>query len=258
MAAFRLAQYGADVTKVEPPSGDALARGCPEWYDALHAEQTVVTLDLKEQRGRDELEILLKDADLFLSSLREGALKRLALDWPAIHARHPDLSVVQVQGYPPPHEDLPAHDLTCEAHAGILSPPAIPRALVADFGAAERAFSEAVLLLLARKQGGPGIFRRVTIAEAAETFAVGWKYGITQPDGALGGGLPTYGVYRASSGWIALAAIEPHFVERLSEKLGIEQLDSETLERAFLSRSAEEWERFGHEHDIPIARLKDA
>src|SRR3954468_3289168 len=79
VAAARLAALGADVTKVEPPSGDPLARGCPDWYAELTPGQRIVRLDLKEARERAMLDDLLAEADLLLTATRRAALDRLNL-----------------------------------------------------------------------------------------------------------------------------------------------------------------------------------
>ena len=86
-AAAGLVALGASVTKVEPPAGDPLAAAHPAWYDELRAGQQVVTLDLKQEADRTGLEGLLETADLLLTSNRPGALARLGLAWPVLHAR---------------------------------------------------------------------------------------------------------------------------------------------------------------------------
>ena len=58
-------------------------------------------------------------------------------------------------------------------------------------------------------------------------------HGLTGPDGPVGGGLPAYGFYEARGGWVALAAIEPHFQARLREELGLPELERDALARAF-------------------------
>src|SRR6476661_2061879 len=79
VAASRLCELGAGVLKVEPPSGDPLARMCPSWYGSLAAGQTVISLDLKDEHDRAELERHLEQSDLLLTSMRPEALARLSL-----------------------------------------------------------------------------------------------------------------------------------------------------------------------------------
>ena len=81
VAAARLTRLGAEVTKVEPPKGDATRNAAPAWYESLCRGQTVLRLDLKDADGRKQLDGLLENADLLLASFRPSALRRLGLDW---------------------------------------------------------------------------------------------------------------------------------------------------------------------------------
>src|SRR5947209_14488954 len=56
VAASRLQRLGATVIKIEPPSGDPLKNFAPGWYESLATGQTVITLDLKDPKGRGELD----------------------------------------------------------------------------------------------------------------------------------------------------------------------------------------------------------
>ena len=75
VAAARLTKLGAEVTKVEPPSGDATSRAAPGWYESLCEGQTILRLDLKSPDGRAQLDDLLAQADLLLASFRPSALQ---------------------------------------------------------------------------------------------------------------------------------------------------------------------------------------
>ena len=141
-AAARLRRLGAAVAKVEPPGGDPLASGCPAWYEELCAGQEVVRLDLKDAAGRAALDGLLEEADVLLTSNRPAALNRLGLSWPDLHVRFPRLVQVAIVGHAAPHQDVPGHDLTYLASVGLLTPPQMPRTLLADLAGAERAVSE--------------------------------------------------------------------------------------------------------------------
>src|SRR5262245_12833582 len=91
VAVSHLCRLGATATKIEPPGGDPLARFRLQWYEALHQGMTVLTLDLRETGGREQLESHLARCDLLVTATRPAALRRLALDWDALHARHPHL-----------------------------------------------------------------------------------------------------------------------------------------------------------------------
>jgi alpha-methylacyl-CoA racemase len=257
-AAARLAALGAEVIKVEPPSGDPIEAGAPGWYRILTAGQAVERLDLKEPSDRALLDARLETCDVLLTSTRPAALERMGLGWPALGERFPRLLQVAIVGYPRPRQEVPGHDLTYLARLGLLSPPALPRTLMADIGGAERAVSAAIGLLLARERGRGPRYAEVALSDAAEAFAGPWEHGLTAPDGLVGGGLPAYGFYEAEGGWVALAAIEPHFQERLREELGLPDLERGTLERAFRARTPSQWEGWAEARGLPVAAVGDA
>jgi crotonobetainyl-CoA:carnitine CoA-transferase CaiB-like acyl-CoA transferase len=255
VAAGQLAGLGAVVTKVEPPGGDLLAVAAPAWYKALHSRQQVVRLDLKTAEGQAGLHRLLSDSDLLLSSTRPAALERLGLGWGTLAARYPRLCQVAIIGYPAPDENKAGHDLTYQASLGLVEPPHLPRTLLADLGGAERAVQAALALLLARERGQGAGYQEVTLAEAAEALAAPWRYGLTVAGGLLGGGLPGYGLYPAREGWVAVAALEAHFLERLGQALGLKVVTAESLADAFGQRPAREWERWAAERDLPLVAV---
>jgi len=113
---------------------------------------------------------------------------------------------------------------------------------------------------LGRERGQGAGYLEVSLAEAAQAFAAPLKYGLTHPEGALGGALPVYNLYPAQDGWIALAALEIHFWEALARELGLEPLEIryEDLQRFFLTHGAAYWETWGKEHDLPIGVVKSS
>ena len=249
VAASRLRDLGARVTKIESPRGDPLARAAPAWYGALHRDVERVILDLKVSSARVELDARLADTDVLLTSSRPSALVRLGLGWDALHARYPQIVHVAIVGETAPYHERPGHDLTYVARAGLLEPPAMPRVLIADIGGAERAVTAVLALLLRRTSSGIGARAEIALSDAAEAFAAPLRYGLTAATGVLGGALPTYALYRARDAWIAVAALEPHFAVTLAREVGAD------LARAFAGEDAATWERFGIIHDIPIARV---
>lgn len=261
VAAARLVAMGAACTKVEPPAGDPLKQAAPALYESLSRGQTIATLDLKSEEGRRRIDEALSAADLLLTSFRPSALARLGLDWERLHRDFPRLCVVNIIGFPPPGGEIPGHDLTYQAKLGLLHPPQMPATLHADMSGAERAVSAALALLLDKARTGHVDCAQVSLFGAISDFALPRTAGLTVPGGPLGGGFAFYSLYRASDGWIALAALEPVFISRLAKELGITsafgQKDARAeLERIFLTRSAEEWEKWADEHDLPIAKVK--
>ena len=257
-AAARLRSFGASVVKVEPPGGYPLASSNPAWYRTLAVGQEIVQLDLKSDADRDRLDERLAETDVLLTSSRPAALARLGLGPDELGARHSRLCRIAITGYPAPREDTPGHDLTYLADLGLLSPPEMPRTLLADLAGAEQAVSATLALLLDRERGLGAGYAEVALAEAAAFFAQPLRYGITKPGATLGGGFPGYGLYEAREGWVAVAALEAHFWKRLLLELGLENATREALEEAFQQKTAEEWEQWAMERDLPLTALRNA
>lgn len=254
-AAARLVELGMKAIKVEPPAGDPLKSAARTWYDFLTLEQTVITLDLKNAQDREKLDEFLADADLLITSFRPSALRRLQLDWESVHGRHPRLCAVNIIGHPPPDEELPGHDLTYQAKLGLLRPPQLPITLYADLAGAERAVSASLALLFNLVRTGNAEFAPVSLFEAMRDVGGPLAAGLTTPGGSLGGGFPYYGLYQTIDGWLAIAALEPAFVQRLKSELNLTAGTHAELEHIFRTRTAAEWEQWAKDRDLPIAAL---
>jgi alpha-methylacyl-CoA racemase len=246
-AAQRFTTLGADVTAVEPPGGDPFAQWFPEYYAQLHAGQRVIRLDIKSLDGRKSLNALLADADLLLTASRPSSLRRLGLNWEQLHADYPRLSQVALVGWESPDDERPSHDLMLQAMAGLTSPPELPKTTIADLAAGERIVSAGLALLLS---GRPGC-ATISLEAAARAFAEPFRHGLTTPGAMLGGGTPGYRFYRTKEkdGWVAVAALEPHFWSALVEALGA------NLEAAFAAETAAHWEQWAAEQSIPLVAV---
>lgn len=254
LVARRLAGLGADVTKVEPPAGDPVAQALPSLYAALTTGQRVCPLDLKDAADRDRLDRLLDGADLLLTSSRPSALGRLGLDPESVATRWPRLCQVAIVGQCDAPERA-GHDLTYQAGAGTLPASGMPTVLLADQAGAERAVASALLALLVRSRTGAGSHHQVGLADVTHELAEPLRHGATGPEGPLGGGHPTYRLYDTADGAVALAVLEPHFLARLVELLGVPPT-AEALAAVLATRTATEWERWAIEHGLPLAAVR--
>jgi alpha-methylacyl-CoA racemase len=252
LAAARLRQQGATVLKVEPPAGDPLRTFCASWYLELHEDIQVERLDLKSDAGRARMRDLLVDADLLIASQRPSALVRLGLDADTLldkgapFARLRHLNIVGELNRP----EVAGHDLTYLGRAGLLGAE-LPRTLVADVIGGERAFA-AALLLLSQPAGARD---QLGLYESLAPLLGPLRHGLTRPGGLLGGALPGYGTYAAAEGRLAVAALEPHFNDRLYEALGLPK--GADLKTAFKARTATEWEAWALDRDLPIIAVVD-
>lgn len=170
-----LADWGADVIKIEPPTGDpgrmfGRMLGCdlgmnPPFEMDNRSKRSVV-LDLSTVEGRDVAFELLTDADVFLTNVRPGALQRLGLDFPSVSARHPRLVYGMVTGYGEvgPDADRAAYDVAAFwSRAGVAhlltrpgDTPPFQRGGMGDHSAGMTLAAAVCAALVARDRTGAG------------------------------------------------------------------------------------------------------
>lgn len=254
IAAASLAAKGASVTKIEPPGGDPLEAVAPRWYACLIEDLRVLRLDLKCAQATVLSE--LSQCDILITAMRARSLRAAGLSWESLHERFPRLSHIAIVGEAAPDDDKPGHDLTYQAAAGLLSPPAMPRAVFADMFAAERAVQAALLALYLRERDGVGTHHEIPIAAGAADLSASAACGLTSPGGALSGVSPEYALYRTADGWIALAALEAHFRKAVMAALDVPELSRELLSARFAERTNAYWEELARGADLPIEAVK--
>ena len=185
-AAVILSDYGADVIKVEPPTGDLWRHGHqippqPQAKDAYpwhlaNRNKRGITLDLKSPSAQDVLEKLVKWADVLIVNTPHPARKRLKLEYDDVVQWNPRLIYADVTGYGEngPDADLPGFDITAYwARSGLLSmtrdaglPPTWPVAGSGDNATAVGLYSAIVTALYRRERTGKGSY--VTTSLLAE------------------------------------------------------------------------------------------
>ena len=122
-----LADFGADVIKIESPEGDAgrnfgaQAEGQSLYGASMYRNKQCIALDLKNPQGRDIALRLLDKADVLVENFRPGVLDRLGLGEAVLRERNPRLVTVRISGYGQtgPYKDLPGYGAICEAVAGV-------------------------------------------------------------------------------------------------------------------------------------------
>lgn len=125
-----LGDYGADVIKLEPPSGDVwrhvLPQGTPGMSHAFiqfNRNKRSLALDLKSKEGLEAARKLLRTADVVLSNTRPQAMRELGLDYDAIREIKPDIIFAAAYGYSErgPYAGRPAADDTIQAVSGLAA-----------------------------------------------------------------------------------------------------------------------------------------
>jgi len=188
-----LADWGADVIKIEPPTGDPF-RGLyvavagvdipanPPFELDNRGKRSVV-VDLRHERGREIVARLLERADVFLTNVRRSTLAKLSLDWEQVAERFPRLVYARVSGYGEegPDADRPAYDVGAFwARAGIaaaLTPdgadPPMQRGAMGDHTAGMTLAGGVAAALLARERTGRGQLVTTSLLRVG-AFVMGW------------------------------------------------------------------------------------
>jgi len=127
-AAKILAEFGAEVIKIEPPvTGDPLRKwrllhnGTSVWWAAQSRNKQSVTLDLRQVEAHDVVKRLVKDADILIENFRPGTLEKWGLGWDVLSDINPKLIMLRVSGYGQtgPYRDLPGFGVIGEAMGGL-------------------------------------------------------------------------------------------------------------------------------------------
>jgi len=234
-----LRAQGADITKIEPPTGDPI-RGLPggeAYFDALHRGQQLLTLDLRTESGQKALRRRIVDADVLVEGFRPGVLDRIELGYAALSAINPALVYCAITGYGSsgPMARRAGHDLNYLARSGALSlmpqrdgVPTIPGLQVADLAGGLQAAFLIAAALAERGQTGRGSRVEVSMTD----LMLSWtalpravlKAGLAGLP--LTGELPCYRVYSVRGGYLTVAALEADFWAEFCREIGREDLIS--------------------------------
>jgi crotonobetainyl-CoA:carnitine CoA-transferase CaiB-like acyl-CoA transferase len=174
-AAGILADWGADVVKIEPPSGDpartfgrimGLDQGVNPPFEMDNRSKRSIVLDLTADEDRETAFELIADADVFVTNVRPGALQRLGLDFESVAPRNPRLVYGLITGYGQggPDADRAAYDVAAFwARAGVASlltrpgqTPPFQRGGMGDHSAGMTLAAAICAALVARQRTGTG------------------------------------------------------------------------------------------------------
>jgi alpha-methylacyl-CoA racemase len=241
-AGLIFADFGADVVKIEPPSGDRMRGFTPKdkdgvsaFYNATNSGKRILRLDLKTSAGSSAFRRLAGKADILLESFRPGALRRLGFSRDVLREINPALIHVALSGWGQtgPYALRAGHDVNYLAVGGSLiysgnsAAPMTTRMPVADFGSALTAVIAALSALYRRANTGQGAFVDVSIMESvlawqAQTLCEAQLGAIPPRGGALlSGGAAHYNVYRTNDGgFVSLGALEPEFWKAFCTAVG--------------------------------------
>ncbi len=240
-AVRQLADWGADVIKIEAPQGDGGlggARHGPDFQN-LHRNKRSLTLDLKQRAGLDILKRLVATADVLVENYRPEVKYRLGVDYEALKAINPRLVYASISGFGQdgPYRDRPGFDQVAQGMGGLMSITGLPgqgpvRAgiPVADLTAGIFCAMGILVALLEREQSGEGQWVQSSLLAAQIAMldfqAARWLIGHEVP-GQAGNDHPTSiptGVFRTEDGHINIAAAGNEIYRRLCIALGAAHL----------------------------------
>src|SRR5947207_1604240 len=221
-----LADWGADVIRVEPPPGEGgtdemLGRREGSDFQNLHRNKRAITLNLKTDEGREILMKLAEQADVIVENMRPGVTRRLGVDFESVKARNPRIVYGSISGFGQygPYSARPSIDQIAQGMSGIMSVTGIPGqgpvrvgVAVTDIMAGAFLAQGILVALLDREVSGVGRWVQTSLIEAGITLldfqATRWTMDKKVPP-QEGNFHPTntpMGLYPTADGFLNLAA----------------------------------------------------
>ena len=289
-----MADMGADVIKVEPPSGDDtrnISRGPVPGMSGVFVNvnrgKRSIILDMKSEAGKAALTKLIAGADVFIHSMRAKAIARLGFDYASVAAIKADIIYTNCYGYSRrgPDADKPAYDDTIQAECGIphvqqlmTGEPGFVATIMADKVAGLTALYATMMALFHRERTGEGQEVEVGMFETMASFML-----VEHANGALftpplgpahyhRAAAPNRKPYKTKDGHVAALiyndkhwklfteAVKPAWAtpEMATLEQRAQQIDTvyELLGQTFLERTTGEWLALLGDLNIPAAPLR--
>lgn len=239
-----LADHGADVIKIEPPSGDDTRRlgppfdeaGDAAYFNALNRGKRAISLDLSRAEGAKVLEVLLEDADILVENFLPGTMKRWNLDYESVLSkRFPRLIYCSVSGFGAdgPFGGLPGYDAVLQAMCGLMSVngsqetgPMRVGVPIIDYVTGYSAMTGILLALEARHRTGMGQRIEATLFDTALGLlfpqAPNWFYSGQAPSllGSAHPNIAPYDKFRAKDGTIFIGILNESQFRRFCARIG--------------------------------------
>ena len=292
-----LADFGADVIKVEDTGLGDYVRWAPPYYEgaeqsagsalflSLNRGKRSIRVDLKSPGGKEVLIRLVRDADVLLESFRPGVLDRLGVGYERLRTENPGLVYCAITGYGQdgPNRDRPGHDINYLGLNGILGlsgeangPPVSAAAQIADLGGgALMAVAGIMIALQERARSGEGQLVDCSMFDGSLSF-LAMLAGEMLADGSaprrgelrLAGGIVCYRPYECADGYVTLGALEPKFWAEFCRGVAREDLldhafdppgsaAHRALSDIFAARTREQWRAFASEHECCLEPVLD-
>jgi crotonobetainyl-CoA:carnitine CoA-transferase CaiB-like acyl-CoA transferase len=237
-----LGDFGADVIKVEPPTGDPLRHidntfgpGESAYSYSVNRSKRAISLDLKETAGMTVLEQLLERADVLAVSMRPLAAVKLGIDYASLAERFPRLVYCSITGYGEdgPLAERPGMDLIAQARGGVMGTTGEPgrtpvkvAPAIGDFLCSYLAMNAILLALRVRDRDGAGQQVAVNLLDGQVSLLANLSVAYHRtgrpfrPMGGAQSNIVPYQVFATADGWMVVACLIEKFWTNLCQITG--------------------------------------
>ena len=243
-----MADFGAEVIKIEHPRGDSLRNFAPLkngvslWWKLVGRSKKTVACDLSKPGGQEILKKLCAGADVLIENFRPGTLEKWGLGWETLHALNPKLILMRTSGFGQegPYAKRPGFGTLAEAMSGFAhitgqtdGPPTLPPLALADGIAGLFGVFSAMFAVYYRDVVGTGIGQEIDVSLyepmsfvlGAQPIAYDQLGLIQNRRGNRSGGGGPRNLYMCSDGnWVALSASTPSIARRVMQLVGGDEL----------------------------------
>jgi alpha-methylacyl-CoA racemase len=264
-----LADFGAEVLKVEDTGMGDYIRWSPPFYEGAHPtaasalflslnrNKRSIRIDLKSEGGRQVLLRLVREYDVLLESFRPGVLDRLGVGYERMREENPGIVYCAISGYGQsgPKRDASGHDMNYLGLIGLLGltgehggEPVQAAGQIADLGGGALMAAFGIMAALRERDGGragsgsPGSGEGQLVDVSMADGALSWLAMVAaayfaedmvprRGDLPLAGSVICYRPYECADGWVSLGALEPKFWQAWCRGVGREELIAAQFER---------------------------
>lgn len=243
-----LGDLGADVIKVEPVGtgdttrgamGHRMPHGESSAFLAVNRNKRSITIDLKQDEGREAFRRLVRGADVVVENFRPGVTKRLGVDYPVLSEINDRLIYASISGFGQtgPYAGRPGYDLIAQAMSGVMSVTGTPGGEpakcgipVADLSAGLYCAVGILTAVIAREQTGRGQYIDTSLYESALALSIWetaelWSTGhVPEPLGSAHRMSAPYQALRTRDGYVTVGANNPRLWQRFCRALDREDL----------------------------------
>ncbi len=294
---MKLGDMGAEVIKIETPErgDDSRALGPPflngesAYYMSFNRNKKSVTLNLREEKGKEILHKLISEADIFIENFRIGVTEKMGLTYDDVKKIKEDIIYCSVTGYGhnSPYREKPSFDVMIQGEAGLMSitgfpdgPPQRVGVAIADLLGGFHAVEGILLALLVRNQTGKGQFVDVSLMDSIIsilTYQAGNFLATGETPQRVGNRHPMitpYESFETKDGYVIFAVGNQRLWENFVKVLGREDLNKdprfadmksrnqhpaelkEILEEITRTKNTDEWVKIMEKEGVPCGRIR--